>query len=275
MTPYYKQTDDGDYMSFPCGKCPPCLKRRASGWSFRLMQEDKYSLSSMFVTLTYNTSTVPITKNGFMSLKKRDMQLFFKRLRKISQYKIKYYAVGEYGGKTMRPHYHLIIFNTSASDIINAWTLNDKPIGDVHFGNVSGASVGYCLKYMMKESKIPIHYNDDRIQEFSLMSKGIGKTYLTDAMIKWHHAKICERLYLVIEDGKKIAMPRYYKNKIYDENQRAHIGQIVAPQVRLRAEIVEHEMLHRYGEDYHRMKIEYEKNSFKKMYRNAEKNRTI
>lgn len=31
-------------------------------------------------------------------------------------------------------------------------------------------------------------------------------------------------MYLNIEDGKKIAMPRYYKNKIYDEHTRQLVG---------------------------------------------------
>lgn len=39
-------------------------------------------------------------------------------------------------------------------------------------------------------------------------------------MIRWHHMDMKERMYCLIEDGKKIAMPRYYKLKIYDDAQR-------------------------------------------------------
>ena len=28
---------------------------------------------------------------------------------------LKYYAVGEYGGQTKRPHYHIVIFNADLS----------------------------------------------------------------------------------------------------------------------------------------------------------------
>lgn len=155
----------------PCGKCPPCLKRRASGWSFRLMQEDKKAQSSQFITLTYDTQNVPITKKGFMSLCKRDVQLFFKRLRKANKSgtKIRYYIVGEYGGKTYRPHYHIILFNTPVEIIQAAWKN-----GSVYYGNVTGASVGYTLKYMCKPRRIPLHQNDDRIPEFAHMSKESG-----------------------------------------------------------------------------------------------------
>lgn len=162
----------GEWNTFPCGKCPDCLKRRASGWSFRLLQEEKRSSSSAFITLTYDTDHVPITEKGFMTLCKRDVQLFFKRLRKLNpEAKIKYYACGEYGSRSMRPHYHAILFNADNADVLRAWSLDNKALGSVYFGDVSGASVGYCLKYMSKPAKIPLHRNDDRIKEFSLMSK--------------------------------------------------------------------------------------------------------
>ena len=95
------------WMALPCGKCPNCMKRRTSGWSFRLIKEGDISETALFVTLTYNTKYVPMSKNGFMTLDKSAVQLFMKRLRKNSSRKLKYYAIGEYGGKRSRPHYHL------------------------------------------------------------------------------------------------------------------------------------------------------------------------
>lgn len=105
-----------------------------------------------------------------MTIEKTAMQLFFKRLRKAhGKSKIKYFCVGEYGGKTNRPHYHAIVFNADIQLIPAAWKL-----GHIHYGNVSGASIGYCLKYMAKKGKIPMHANDDRLPEFALMSKNLG-----------------------------------------------------------------------------------------------------
>lgn len=170
MTPMaVKQKHTQETASVPCGKCPDCVKRRTSQWSFRLMQEEKVSSSAHFITLTYDTSHAPITQAGYMSLQKRDLQLFFKRLRKVHANRIRYYAVGEYGGKTCRPHYHLILFNADIAKIQPCWNL-----GSVHYGQVSGASVGYTLKYMAKRGRIPMHKNDDRIPEFGLMSKRSG-----------------------------------------------------------------------------------------------------
>lgn len=173
INPFYKKTGEGP---FPCGKCADCRIRRASDWSFRLMEEEKVSSSSLFLTLTYDTEHVPITKAGFMSLNKRDVQLFIKRLRKghkDNDSKIKYYAVGEYGGRSRRPHYHVIAFSADVSKVQPAWQL-----GSVHYGTVSGASVGYTLKYMTKNRTVPCHQNDDRVPEFSLMSKNWGSHIL-------------------------------------------------------------------------------------------------
>lgn len=184
------------------------------------MKEGFRAKSSFFITFTYDTDHVPITNNGFMSLKKSDFQKFIKRLRKVhSGKKIVYFNVGEYGGKTNRPHYHAIMFNVDIDKVEKCWNL-----GFIHVGQVAEASIGYTLKYMMKESKIPMHKNDDRVPEFQHMSKGIGSNYLTPAMLKWHGADLENRMYCSIDGGKKIAMPRYYKNKIYTEEQRRLIG---------------------------------------------------
>lgn len=159
----------GQQIVVPCGKCPACFARRVSQWSYRLMQEEKESISSHFITLTYDTNHVFITNNGYMSLHKRHTQLFFKRLRKNPKNhdrKIKYYLVGEYGGKTQRPHYHIILFNADVSTIQESWLQ-----GAIHYGTVSGASIGYTLKYISKKGKMPMHKGDDRIPQFALMSK--------------------------------------------------------------------------------------------------------
>lgn len=206
-------------INVPCGRCPACVARRASGWSFRLMQEDKRSSSAYFITLTYASKHLRRTNNNLPTIVKRDLQLFMKRLRKLNKNKLKYYACGEYGGRFKRPHYHIILFNADITTIGHAWEL-----GYIHYGDVSAASIGYCLKYMSKKGMIPMFNRDDRTPEFALMSKGLGDNYLTKAMIQWHKKDLDNRMYLNIEDGKKIAMPRYYKDKIYQEHERKRVA---------------------------------------------------
>lgn len=209
-----------DGRVIPCGKCYVCLKRKISGWCFRLTEEEKYHQDSLFITLTYDTKNVPFTRAGQMSLHKRDVQLFLKRLRKANSQgnatrSIKYFAVGEYGGFTRRPHYHLILFGAKIETIASAWGL-----GHVHYGFVSGASITYTLKYMFKR---PVKHkrSDRREKEFRIMSKGLGVGYTQKRnIIKWHKSKLDERMYLNLPGNVKIAMPRYYKDKIYSDEER-------------------------------------------------------
>jgi len=221
-------------VNVPCGKCPLCLKRRVDEWVFRLMQEDLTSSCSQFITLTYSPEHVPITPNGFMTLTKgngrqekgqrkdSDLQSFFKRLRKRKRCEtIKYYACGEYGTENHRPHYHIILFSDSVTDtdIEKAWTRNGQSIGYVDIGQVSGDSIAYCTKYLDKPKKVPRFKRDDRVQEYSVSSKNMGLSYITDATIKWHTEDLT-RNYIVKEGGIKIALPRIYKDLIYTEEQK-------------------------------------------------------
>lgn len=214
---HFRQEDR--LIPVPCGKCPDCLKRRTSVWSYRLRKEEERSVSSLFVTLTYDTTLVPISPNGFMTLCKRDVQLFFKRLRKLHPPQlppIKYYIVGEYGSQRKRPHYHAIIFNANEFDILKAWVdpFEKTPIGQVDIGTVTGASIGYTVKYINKGHWRPMHKNDDRVPEFSLMSKKLGSAYLSPNVVKYHHENL-SKAYITLEDGIIIALPRYYKDKIF------------------------------------------------------------
>lgn len=236
---YIRPKHSRDKIPIACGKCLICYKRKISQWSFRLMQQEKVCVSAYFITLTYATKNVPISDEGYLSLSKRDVQLFYKSLRKLhSQYSkqlrkacrklgtkvpeqpsIKYYTVGEYGTRTKRPHYHAILFNAQLELIQGAWDH-----GGVHYGEVTPASIHYTLSYMCKPRKVPEFDGDDRSKEFALMSKGLGKSYITEKMVQWHLADLENRMYCNLEGGKKIAMPRYYKDKIYSEMERKRIA---------------------------------------------------
>lgn len=266
ITPYHvKDKHSMCKIPVPCGKCPECRSRRISGWSFRLEQESRRSLSAWFVTLTYGTESVPITNKGFMTLYKPDLQNFYKRLRKISNEKLKYYACGEYGSKSFRPHYHMILFNAQVADIDAAWSLKGVPIGNVHFGDVNGASIGYCLKYMSKVSRIPMHANDDRISEFSLMSKRLGSNYLTDAMIDWHKSDLNDRMHLVLKDGRKIAMPRYYKDKLYTDTERSQIAFYSSIEAKKREVETELKYQKKFGDNWRSILANHHRMQFKRM----------
>jgi len=209
-------------MHVPCGKCNFCLATKRTQWSLRIAQEYIHCDAAQFITLTYAEETMPV-KDGLPQLNKEDFQLFMKRLRKMSPGKLRYYAVGEYGEILERPHYHLILFNlpnTHLNDVVNAWSKDGQPIGHIHVGKVEPASIHYVTKYVInKEIVYP-----GREPPFALMSRrpGIGYQYL-ETHKSWHNADL--RNYMQI-NGITTLLPRYYKEKLYSPNQRAHMAAV-------------------------------------------------
>jgi len=200
-------------MVVPCGKCPFCLATKRSDWALRLHYEGRCHLTKKFVTLTYADCHLHF-KNGTAQLDKRDVQLWLKRVRRTGA-KVRYFAVGEYGSKTYRPHYHVLLFGECSDDVIrDSW-----PLGHVHIGTVTGDSIAYTMKYIDKPNFKRSHGRDDREPEFPLMSKGLGADYLSSDVVSYHKADI-SRLYAVKDGGHRIALPRYYRQKIYSEDEQ-------------------------------------------------------
>lgn len=192
-------------IQVPCGKCIPCLMSKRSDWCFRLEQEYKYSKTAYFVTLTYDQKHCPD------QLEVIHLQLYLKKVRKaLPNEKIRYYAVGEYGSKSGRPHYHLIIFNATEEVLRSKWTDKQKRvIGLVHIGRVTPASVAYCTKYILQPE-----LSNGKKKAFATMSRayGIGAMYLQDNMVKWHRDNDANYVMRYNEKGR---LPRFYREKIW------------------------------------------------------------
>lgn len=210
------------------------------------MQHQKESVSSYFVTLTYDTRNVPISENGFMNLQKSDFQKFMKRLRKsLPGVKFSYYACGEYGGQTHRPHYHMLLFSDTdynVQSISDAWQL-----GSVHVGVVTSDSTAYTTKYINKNNWKKKHSRDDRIPEFSLMSKGLGDNYLSPDVMKYHQSHI-DKLYVTKLSGHRVSMPRYYRKKIWTDSERSMQVDIVTNAMELQEQADRLSHLRQFGD---------------------------
>lgn len=212
-------SQENKYIQVPCGKCPECLKRRTASWSHRLEMEAQRWPKQFFITLTYDNEHVPISDNGFLTLRPEDLRNYWKRLRKRCG-KLRYYAIGEYGTNTHRPHYHGIVFVSDGifeDDFIACW-----PYGDIHFGKVEPASIRYTVQYYDKGQWQPQHQRDDREPEFSRMSQGIGSNFLTPEVAK-HFLSRPDKGYIYDNEGRKIAIPRYYKRRLYDYSITANL----------------------------------------------------
>lgn len=115
-----KRDNEANQIIIPCGKCLACKIDQANSWATRCLLEAKKWTNNCFITLTYNEENIN-TKNGINTLNKKDIQDFFKLLRyyenRTEDNPIRYFACGEYGDKTFRPHYHLGVFNYIPKDL--------------------------------------------------------------------------------------------------------------------------------------------------------------
>ena len=206
LTPILLNDRFGNVVKVPCGHCLSCRKERSKAWGFRLMCECASWQSSVFLTLTYDEEHVTFVDDVcfpfYATLVPRDLQLFFKRLRKaLDGRSIKYYACGEYGTNTYRPHYHAILFGVDYSDlpvIEQSWQM-----GFVKLDEVNVATCNYVSGYVQKKLYGRDIYPSWIVPPFSRMSKHLGFDYFE----KHHEEIFAHGLHF---QGKQIPVPRYF-----------------------------------------------------------------
>jgi len=202
-------------LQVPCGKCDGCKADKALTWALRIHNEASLHDKNCFMTITYDDAHLP--EDG--KINKDHMQRFLKRLRHTGQFR--YYAVGEYGGKTQRPHYHAIVFGQdflAGSNIqINSELYTDSAISDcwgsgsVILAPFTMATACYVAGYVSK--KIGDH------DSFHLMSRrpGIGKEWLARNI-----SDVRRSGKLVIEGREYPVPPRYL---VWKEDELFHVKQ--------------------------------------------------
>lgn len=207
----------------PCGKCLDCLSVRRDSWTIRLKHELRNSISAHFITLTYDDDSLVFNDLGYPIVVKKDVQDFMKRLRKrVEPNKIRYFCVSEYGENTLRPHYHMILFNFPLNLDLYKTLEQTWSLGHFHIGKVTQASIHYttkyCLAYEDEEFRDAITDVERRERPFMLCSRrpAIGSNYLSDKNIDYHKNGL--KNYLV-DSGRKIPLPRYYRERIFDDDE--------------------------------------------------------
>lgn len=211
------KTKDGEelLLEVPCGRCIQCRIARSREWTCRLTAELSSWDAASFVTLTFSDENY-----GKPSLDKRDLQLFFKRLRKkLDGRKIKYFACGEYGDTFGRKHYHCLIYGLSVNEgrliIPDVW-----PFGRISCDRVNSNRIAYVAGYVQKKlyrDKDFKREHADLLPPFQLISKGLGVDFMND-----NSKQLIQNLYVKDVTGKSYALPRYYKRKLEIPTERLH-----------------------------------------------------
>lgn len=202
---YNLDKDISKAISLPCGHCIGCRLDKSREWALRCMCELKENPLAIFVTLTYNDLKVPYTyfsdpETGealpALTLRLDDLQRFWKRLRKsLPDTKIRYFACGEYGKETFRPHYHAIIFGYRPDDLklrerrdtgnyyvseslARIWKNGNVIVTDVSFDTCAYVARYTAKKFMTLEDYFFESHNMEK--PFLVMSRrpGIGWSYM-------------------------------------------------------------------------------------------------
>lgn len=211
-----------DGLLVPCGKCLNCRIQKRTEWSMRLWHESEIWKEKVYLTLTYDEDNIPQNR----SLRKTDLQKFFKRVRKrMKDRKIKYFACGEYGEETERPHYHAIVFGLGLSEndkqiVKDCWKFqNWKVVNNKCFGLVEPDSIAYVCGYI--HSKLSGDMAEEEYEKkgrepvFKIQSQGFGKTY-----IKENQQTLSNKGFCTVK-GVRRSIPRYYLEQGGIDNQKA------------------------------------------------------
>jgi len=252
-----------DYIELPCGQCIGCRLDYSKQWANRCMLEAKQYQHNYVLTLTYAPEYLPINtlcdkESGEITevgtLMPKHLQKFMKDLRRYYDYHynyksdmkynetlkiwegtnagIRFYACGEYGDLSERPHYHVICFNTPIYDLVPFFKneLGDQIYlsdtiekiwgkGNISVMELTWNSAAYVARYVMKKQKGPDaedYYKSKGIEpEFVRMSRspGIARFYYDE-----HKDDIYKNDEMIIlQKGKpqKVKPAKYY-DRLFD-----------------------------------------------------------
>lgn len=218
-------------FTVPCGRCVECLQDKQNAWIYRLFNEQNSSKHSLFVTLTYDPANLPLMVNGniepyqkyigrksiedfCVTLNPRDLQLYFKRLRKALRIKLKFFACGEYGDLDGRPHYHFALFyNDGEPELVEHYIDSCWNKGYTTIDPLIQNRIEYLTKYIT--DKVIYSKRDDRaVEYFNRCSKGLG---IDGFFFDEKHYGVGFKT-TMLPNGTVIPIPRYFKRKYYPKN---------------------------------------------------------
>lgn len=198
-----------------------------------------------FVTLTYSDEHLPLTASSepLPTLNPRHLQLWLKLLRKeIAPLKIRYYATGEYGDVSQRPHYHLALFNfPTCLHGLSRYTATRHNCcyrcdlvrstwgkGQVYLGGLTTDSAHYIAGYVTKKLTAK---SDPRLlgrhPEFGRMSlkPGIGADFVPEiasTLLEHNLEGTLEDVPAALQHGsRQLPLGRYIRRKLREQIGRS------------------------------------------------------
>lgn len=209
------------YIPIKCGCCIECRKEKQREWRVRL-EEELRSNYGYFITLTISPEGIKDLeektglnwKENPNEIASKGLRLFLERVRKDTGKSMRHWCVTELGEDKDRIHLHGIFFGQRSAELIKKhWKYGFIFIGQY----CNSRSVNYMTKYMLK-----VDIKHPEFKQIVLASAGIGAGYMDRPDYLWqkqNYKNINVATY-TFRNGTKMAMPKYYKNKIFTEKER-------------------------------------------------------
>ena len=209
------------YIPAKCGCCIECRKEKQREWRVRL-EEELRSNFGYFTTLTISPEGIKEIeeKTGLKweenpnEIATKALRLFLERARKETGKSIRHWCVTELGEKKDRIHLHGIFYGQKSAELIKKhWKYGFVFIG----GYCNSRSINYMTKYMLK-----VDIKHPEFKQIVLASPGIGAGYMDRLDYLWQkqNYKKIEVATYTFRNGVKMAMPKYYKDKIFSEKEK-------------------------------------------------------
>jgi hypothetical protein len=157
--------------NIPCRQCMNCRINAQRVWACRIQLEGFFHAYSTFVTLTYadpdekdfnSDLKFVVGPDGVMrdTLSIDHLRNFIRRFKyaippEYESKTLRWFGVGEYGSKTQRSHYHVMLFGVdplAAEEACEkAWKKDGKPIGHFMCSEINAARSAYIAQYTTKK----------------------------------------------------------------------------------------------------------------------------
>lgn len=202
------------WIPVACGKCIECRRAKAREWKVRIQEECRHDKRGIFVTLTFNEEKLEnaikqAESNEANTVATKAIRMFLERWRKKYKESVKHWLIPELGHKgTERLHLHGILWTEKTKEEIEKRWQNGYIVTGYSMGD---RCINYITKYITK--------NDiDRKEWVGKIhaSPGIGKNYINSYNAK----KDKENGNYRLNNGSKVALPIYFRNKLYTEDER-------------------------------------------------------
>lgn len=219
------------YIKTGCGWCKECRAKIARDWLIRLNEEIKTNKNAQFVSLSMSVDSIIQLEEDLYKTKYKGIsenigetdvnilasfaiRRWTERWRKKNKKAPRHFLITELGHtNSERIHLHGLVWGDPEM-IEKTWQYGNIDIGEW----VDERTINYITKYITKIDDIHKGY-----KQATFTSKGMGKEYI-ERNYNWHKFKGKEtNTKYRMKDGKEIELPRYYKEKLWTEEEREEI----------------------------------------------------